>query len=327
MKCRWKELVLTVMMGVFAPLIVVGLMVEKSPERNKAPTQAEAALTQPTQSRDMLAVITDNGTVEMSLDAYLAGVVLQEMPADFEMEALKAQAVVARTYALRQSTRQGKHSDGAVCTESSCCQAYISYEAYLAAGGKAEAVDNAQAAVAATASQVLVYDGDLIEATYYSCSGGRTEDAVAVWGTEVPYLQSVDSPGEEGAEHFTDTVVFTKEEFLQALEMELTGQPATWLGEVTYTDGGGVATMQIGGKSFTGVQLRKALQLRSTAFVMRAAADHILVTTKGFGHRVGMSQYGADAMALAGKDYAAILSHYYPGTQLTNWIDKGADMG
>ena len=197
----------------------------------------------------------------------------------------------------------------------------------MADGGTEEAVEKIWRAVSETAGQVLAYEGELIEATYYSCSGGRTEDAVAVWEKEVPYLQAVDSPGEEQATHFTDTVTYTQEEFANALGLPLAGPAATWFGEVTYTDGGGVASMVIGTEQFTGVELRKALGLRSTAFRMTAAADHIIITTKGFGHRVGMSQYGADAMAVAGNDYTEILAHYYPGTLLMNWIDKGGDLG
>ena len=156
----------------------------------------------------------------------------------------------------------------------------------------------------------------MIEATYFSCSGGRTEDAVAGWGTDIPYLQAVDSPGEEQAKHFTDSVLFTAKEFAACLGANLSGAPAKWLGSVTYTQGGGVATMVIGGKTYSGVDLRRKLGLRSTAFSMMAVGDQIHITTKGFGHRVGMSQYGAEAMAVAGSSYKAILQHYYPGVVL-----------
>ena len=167
-----------------------------------------------------------------------------------------------------------------------------------------------------TSGYVLTYQGELIEATYFSCSGGSTEDAVAVWGTDVPYLRATDSPGEENAAHYTDTVTFTPAEFANALSLELTGNPAGWLGKVTYTAGGGVDTMEIGGISFKGTALRKILNLRSTAFTMSAGENGITVTTKGYGHRVGMSQYGADAMAVAGSSFAEILAHYYRGTTL-----------
>ena len=171
-------------------------------------------------------------------------------------------------------------------------------------------------AVLQTAGKVLTYNGALIEATYYSCSGGRTEDAVAVWGQDIPYLQSVESPGEERASHYIDTVTYDRSELEQVLGQKLSGN---WLGTVTYTRGGGVETIEIGSKVYKGTEIRQLLGLRSTAFVMTAVADTVTVTTKGYGHRVGMSQYGADAMAVSGSTYDSILTHYYPGTELEDF--------
>lgn len=273
------------------------------------------------QSDFPIPVIADDGSVqEMDLDAYLVGVVLGEMPADFEPEALKAQAVVARTYTLKHHTRQQKHQDGALCTDHTCCQAYCKPDVFLEAGHTQKQLDRVTAAVLQTHGQVLLYGAEPIEATYFSCSGGKTEAAVAVWGTDVPYLQAVDSPGEEIASHYVETVRFTAEEFETKLQTELSNRPESWFGTVVYTDGGGVATMQIGDKTYKGTDLRAMLGLRSTAFSMTAVGDTVTVTTKGYGHRVGMSQYGAQAMAIDGSDYTQILSHYYPGTTLENWL-------
>jgi stage II sporulation protein D len=164
---------------------------------------------------------------------------------------------------------------------------------------------------------VLTYEGSLIEATYFSCSGGSTEDAAAVWGTDFSYLRAVDSPGEEHAAHYTDTVSFTVDELEQRLGVALAGE---WIGRVSYTAGGGVDTILIGGKCFTGKEIRTILGLRSTVFEMEVSGETVAITTRGFGHRVGMSQYGADAMAVSGSSYEEILAHYYPGTtiELTN---------
>lgn len=259
----------------------------------------------------MIAVLTDRGLTQMPREAYIAGVLLAELPADFETQTKMAQAVVARTYALRTARKDGKHS-GSVCTDSACCQGYIGFDAYLESGGSEEAVESARQAAQETRGQVLTYEGDLIEATYFSCSGGYTEDAAAVWGADVPYLQAVQSPGEEQASHYTDTVQLSLADFAAALN--LTKQKAAQLGPVSYTEGGGVASMRIGGKEFTGTQLRGLLSLRSTAMQITVVGDTVTITTRGFGHRVGMSQYGADAMAVLGSSYAEILSHYYPGT-------------
>lgn len=150
--------------------------------------------------------------------------------------------------------------------------------------------------MAATSGWVLTYEGELIEATYFSCSGGSTEDAAAVWGTEFPYLQAVASPGEEKAAHYTDTVRLSAEAFQDALGVTLSGSPGSWFRDVTYTDGGGIDTIVIGGTSYKGTSLRSALGLRSTAFSISTTEDTVTITTRGYGHRVGMSQYGADAM-------------------------------
>ena len=319
---------LAFVMGVLLPGLLFSaaekLMVPQQPQETTPVTQQQ---TKPTQQASVdkltVAVLNEQGTVkEMDMDVYLTGVLLGEMPTDFDIEALKAQAVVARTYALKRCTAGQKHSAGAVCTESACCQGYQTVESFLSSGGSHEAVDKVSSAVESTAEQVLTYHGALIEATYFSCSGGRTEDAVAVWGTDIPYLQAVDSPGEEKATHFADSIKFTAKEFTARLGIDPAGIPATWFGEVTYTQGGGVDTMVIAGKTFKGTQLRQKLGLRSTAFFVLAVGDSIHVTTKGFGHRVGMSQYGAEAMAVSGSSYQQILSHYYPGTQLVSYQEN-----
>lgn len=251
------------------------------------------------------------------MDTYLTGVVLAEMPASFEPEALKAQAVAARTYARKAWETGGKHGDGSVCQDPACCQAYISQEDYFAQGGTEEGLEKVQTAVAQTSGYVLTYEGNLIEATYFSCSGGSTEAAQAVWGTDYPYLQAVESPGEDAAVHDRDTVSFSLANFQKALGLSLEGTPTGWFREVRYTEGGGVEAMTIGEKSFTGTQLRALLGLRSTAFSVEVREDTIVITTRGYGHRVGMSQYGADAMAVQGKNFQEILAHYYQGTELT----------
>jgi stage II sporulation protein D len=262
----------------------------------------------------MVPVWMETGEVRlMALETYLVGVLLGEMPADFETEALKAQAVVARTYTLRRMEQGDRHRGAAVCADPGCCQAYVAAESYLQQGGSAGSVGKITAAVKATEGIVVTYGGRLIEATYFSCSGGRTEDAAAVWGGEIPYLQAVDSPGEEQAGPFYASVYFTKAEFADALGRTLYGTPDQWLGAVTYTEGGGVASATVAGLRYSGVQLRQLLGLNSTRFHMIPGEAGITVETTGHGHRVGMSQYGADAMAREGNDYTQILHHYYQG--------------
>ena len=319
MKYIWKDVYLAGIMGILVPglLLNVGVKAYDEAEQNQIVTEAMVIVTEPTpvEKTSVPILLKNEGVVtELDLEEYLVGVVLAEMPTSFGEEALKAQAVVARTYTIRAKEGKGKHDDGDICGDSACCQAYLAPIDY---GGTEEALLKVRNAVVSTAGQVLTYDGKLIEATYFSCSGGATEDAVAVWGTEVPYLQSVESPGEEKATYYTDSIIFPVQEFADKLGVTLKGNAASWFGKVTYTAGGGVDTMVIGGVSFKGTELRKALGLRSTAFTVAAGEKEIVITTRGYGHRVGMSQYGADAMALAGSTYEEILTHYYTGAELT----------
>ena len=264
-------------------------------------------------------VLKGNEIEEMSLEAYVLCVVLGEMPAEFDIEALKAQAVVARTYTCKKMNNP-KHDNADVCTDSGCCQAYMDETVYLLSGGSDKNFKKIRSAVESTAGEVLKYDGELIEATYFSCSGGKTEDAAAVWGADIPYLQAVDSPGEEKATHFTDTVRFSVKEFSNRLGQSFSGNPGKWIEHISYTEGSGVSSIVLQGTTYSGTQIRQKLGLRSTAFVMTITGDTVTITTKGFGHRVGMSQYGAEAMAVQGSDYRQILAHYYTDTTLSTLV-------
>ena len=317
MKLILKDVLWGILMGLILPGIMLNFAVLLL-------TQQEQIIAEVTPAAQQTALpmeyqMSDDSAESSRMDAYLVGVVLAEMPAWFEEEALKAQAVVARTYALKARENGGKHGDGKVCTQSGCCQAYISEEAYLQKGGTAENVEKVRRAVTATSDMVLVFHGELIEATYFSCSGGSTEDAVAVWGTDYPYLRAVESPGEEDALHYTDTEFLDADTFCQRLGIHPEGTPENWLEKIAYTSGNGIAEAVIGGKTFTGVQLRSLLSLRSTAISMTLNQTGVTITTRGYGHRVGMSQYGADAMAAAGSTYPEILAHYYNGTSLVHY--------
>lgn len=257
---------------------------------------------------------SDGKCKEMDLDEYICRVVLGEMPASFEVEALKAQAVAARTYTLR-CLGGGKHENGSICTSSKCCQAYCEPEGYIKNGGTYENVKKVFDAVLQTSGQVLYYGDQLIMATYFSSAGGATEDAKAVWGNAFPYLTTVQSP--EGDDRYNgEKVSFTAKEFQEKLGVTLKGKPESWFGAVTYTVGGGVDQIRIGGMLYKGTAVREKLDLRSTDFTIATTENTVTFTTNGYGHRVGMSQYGADAMAATGSNYEQILLHYYTGTRL-----------
>ncbi len=309
MKTIWKDLGLAVLFGMVMPWLILNLYMHRTEPSEVIPQFTTAPITE-TPKLTVNVRQQDGTVIPMDMDNYITGVILGELPASFEPEAKKAQAVAARTFAWKATITGGKHGDGSVCTDSTCCQAYLEPELYA---GSDQTVASAREAAQATSGQVLYFDGILIEATYFSCSGGSTEDAVAVWGTSFPYLRATPSPGEEGAAHYTDTVSYTKTELETLLGISLTGSPEYWIGMTTYTAGGGVATMEICGHTFQGTQLRSLLKLRSTAITVTAGEDMLHFTTRGFGHRVGMSQYGAEAMAVAGSSYREILSYYYRG--------------
>lgn len=306
MKAFWTDFILMLVLGI----LLASFIPNPPKQREDVPEPSEVQPITPSWS---IPVRFETRVKEMDLEEYLVGAVLGEMPEWFEKEALKAQAVAARTFALKAYETGGKHGDGSVCIDPGCCQAYRE---------PSGDVDLIRKAVYETAGQVLTYEGELIDAVYFSCSGGSTEDAAAVWGQEVPYLQSVDSPGEEDAAAYFRERRFSRQELEKNLEVELSGKPGTWFQQIVYTAGGGVENVQIGGKSWTGVELRRVLGLSSTRFKVEPEADSVLLYIYGYGHRVGMSQYGADAMAAAGADYREILSHYYSDTKLTVYSGK-----
>lgn len=316
MKTLVKDFFRALFMGLIVPVILLSFAVGLTQkEEGAVPIFAAEAETEH-YSHPMLLRNEDGNTVPMNMEDYLVGVVLAEMPASFESEALKAQAVAARTFTGKAYLTGGKHGDGSVCTDPRCCQAYRTEADYLLKGGTEERLNKVREAVRETAGWVIQYDGALIEATYYACSGGRSESAVEVWGSDYPYLRSVESPGEEEAAHYEDVFSFSYEELADALERPVLDGTEEWIGEITYTSGGGVESIRLGETLYTGTQIRKLLNLPSTAFSIVPTEDGVQIHTSGYGHRVGMSQYGANAMAERGCGWQEILRHYYPGTEM-----------
>lgn len=308
MKETFAQVLLAILLGLAIPSLMARLTVD-TPKAESYATTAPVTHSPETASVGLW-VLMGNGQLQwMQQTEYLTGVLLAEIPTSFSQDALCAQAVAARTYALKRST-DNRHSNGAVCTDPSCCQAYVSIIDYLNGLGFQEDVVLAQKAVTETDGMVLTYGGELIEATYFQSSGGRTEASVSVWGVEYPYLQAVDSPEDEAAAR----MFYSREELEILLERSLPGSPSGWIGWTTYTVGGGVDTILFAGIEYTGLQLRSLLKLNSTVFSVQAEGDGLWFSTLGKGHRVGLSQIGAQAMALQGYSWQEILAHYYPGT-------------
>ena len=257
---------------------------------------------------------TADGLRTLPLDKYLVGVLLAEMPADFPAAALEAQAIAARTFTL-QKINARKHPDADICADSACCQGWIDPEGTNCG--------TLEAAVRDTDGLVVTYDDALIDATFFSCDGGRTESALAVWGSDVAYLQAVDSPESDDSRRYAEEKQFTEQELLDLLRAaypEIAPGDAPWFRDLTYTDGGGLATAAIGGVALTGPELRRLLDLRSTDMDITQGSGVVTIRTQGFGHRVGLSQYGAKAMAEQGSDFVEILTHYYQGTSIRRLV-------
>lgn len=272
-----------------------------------------------------LHVLMEDGQVEeMTMGEYLWSVVAAEMPAAFESEALKAQAVTARTYTMwKMEAGEAKHPDAHVCTDINCCQAFVSREEAAVNWGRAadEYVEKIQDAVLATDGVIMTYEGQPIQAVFFSSADGRTEDAVAVWGNSVPYLIGVDSPEGENVPNYHTEVVFTEQEFREIFLQkypgaDLSGTPDTWFQNRTLTESGRVATLDVGGITVKGTELRGVLGLRSASFTVETAEDQITFRVTGYGHGVGMSQYGANALAQQDRTWEEILAWYYTGVEI-----------
>ena len=252
-----------------------------------------------------------------TLEAYVLCVVAGEMPASFGDEAIKAQAVAARTLAVYKMRSLGgkgcsKHPEADVCTDSGHCQAY------------AADTKNARLAalVAATAGDVITYEGKPIQVFYHSTSGGQTEDVQNVFAAQLPYLVSVPSTGEEASPRFNGEVTVSRKYFIQKIN---DAYPKARLKDATLdasvaivrrNASGRVASIALGDDSATGIAMRKLFGLNSANFTIHITAKQVIFRTIGYGHGVGMSQVGANAMAAGGQDYRAILAHYYSQTAI-----------
>lgn len=268
-----------------------------------------------------------NEIEEINLDEYLCGVVSAEMPANYEMEALKAQAVVARTYTLYKIINSKPHGEEAdICDSYECCQAWISKEERFEKWDDSTENENWNKIVTAvneTKGKVITYEGNLINSFFHANSGGKTEIPVNVWGgTGYPYLQVVETSGEEGYTQYSSEVQLTIEELVNkfkekyediAVNLENISEEIKIL---EYTESGRVKTLKVGNKNIAGTEVRSILGLRSTNFDIEINNSNIKFKVTGYGHGIGMSQTGADAMAKQGSNYEQIIKHFYVGVEV-----------
>lgn len=276
----------------------------------------------------MCLVRTDSGKTEkITTENYVIGVVAGEMPVEFEPEALKSQAVIARTYAVRKIFDGEKNGDNVViCDDPGHCQAFSDMKTLREQWGNHfdENYEKIKAAVSATKDQYLYYEGEPARTYYHSVCGGHTASAKEVWGEDIPYLRGVNCEWDSDAPHYCETVTVAGTDLprlfrdaalpcvLSSAKNELMEMPAL----DGKTESGRVASVFYGGTVISAVDFRRALNLNSTCFTLSAEGNELKITTKGFGHGVGLCQYGANGMAKEGYTYGEILAHYYPGTEL-----------
>lgn len=274
----------------------------------------------------LLNVLVGGKLQQMDMETYLLGVVRAEMPASFQEEALKAQAVAARTYILHKIAGGGSanHPEADACDDITCCQAYKSREDAAADWGEqAEEYEaKIRRAVTETDGECILYDGAPVLAVFHSSSAGMTQDAQTVWSASLPYLQGVETPeGEDTVPGYRSEASFSagelKERLQEALpEASLGGSPSNWFTDMHQQSNGTVTGLTVGGVAVSGNQLRTILDLRSACFTISFDADRVTFSVTGYGHGVGMSQYGANVLAADGMGYKEILQWYYTGTEV-----------
>lgn len=252
-------------------------------------------------------VYRNNGKIiNLELEEYVLGVVGAEMPASFNIEALKAQAILARTYALK-SIKNGKKLTDTVST-----QAYKDNSELqkLWKNDYTKYYEKIKKAVNETKGKVILYNNEYIDAVYHSTSNGKTENSKNVWKNSLPYLVSVDSSWDKNVKSYKKETIFEINEFCNILKLDVE-EPITY--EIIHNETGRVRQITINNKTFSGTEFRNLLKLRSTDFEIEINDEKVKVTTYGYGHGVGMSQYGANEMAKQGYSYIQILKHYYTG--------------
>lgn len=266
-------------------------------------------------------------TVPMDINQYIKEAVSAEMPVEFSDEAIKAQAVAVRTYLKKRIDNYEKngadeeHKGGVICTDYKHCAAWISEQDRKAAWDtekKEEYWKKISRAVEETEDEILIYDNKPISAVFHSTSSGRTENSADVWGGEIPYLVSVESKGDELSPKFYAEKQLSVTEFFEILTNKYSDADINkpFFENIKRSEAGGIINITVCGITMKGTELRTLFDLKSTNIEFLGDDEKILIKTKGYGHGVGMSQYGADYMAKEGKTYRDILMHYYTGAEL-----------
>lgn len=294
--------------------------------RNSSSKKSDGFSAQDTENKDenkvKVYISSEKKTITMECSDYIIGVVAAEMPAEYNEEALKAQAVAAYTYLCKKQTENAEQ-DYDITDDHTVNQAYISKEKRIEKwGDKAELYEKKIAsAVNAVSGKVITYNDELILAAYHAISPGKTETASNVWGVDLPYLQVENSIGDLLAPEYLSEAVFSVDDFESKLK-ELGAVPSedatSYIGDSLKSESGTVLKINICGKEFSGTDIRAAFSLRSAAFELSFDSDKgFIFSVKGYGHGVGMSQFGANYMAQQGSTFEEIILSYYRGVKIT----------
>ncbi|WP_027965217.1 stage II sporulation protein D [Halalkalibacillus halophilus] len=294
-------------------LIVIPFSETASDRALMVPIDSEVSVEDLTESKEVSIRVmrsTTNEVEEVDLETYVAHVVAAEMPASFEEEALKAQALAARTYMVQRLANEAGESEYDV-TDTVEHQVYLDEEQLRERFGLefSSQYSKIEEAVKTTEGEIITFDGSPITAAFFSTSNGHTENAHDYWQNEIPYLMSVESPWDEASPVYSDQEIYTLSEISQKLGLE--NNALFNVSEISRTSSNRIKEMKINGQTFTGREIREKLNLRSNDFDVEPKGDHVVFTTTGYGHGVGMSQYGANGMASHGYDYRDIVQHYY----------------
>lgn len=325
-----QTLIASVLLTVF--LFVTPLFLFTAPDTPTPDAPAPTPATQTDSLQDdavTLQVWNGEKTVSMTMTDYLKGVVRGEMPASFESEALKAQAAAERTYIYyqMQGGRKKAHPDADICTDHTCCNAWLSPEAAAKKwGDKATEYEaKIEQAVRETDGQVVLYKGAPILAAFHSSSAGKTAKSGDVWTSDLPYLASVKSPeSEENVPNYYSVKTLTAAEFRDTFlaaypDAKFSDDPAGWVQDLKHNSSDRVESVTIGGVSVSGTEARSVFSLRSASFTVECSSDSVTFRVTGYGHGVGMSQYGANELAREGKTWREILSWYYTDTTIDTY--------
>lgn len=272
-------------------------------------------------------------TIEVyPLEEYVRGVVAAEMPIDFELEALKAQAIAARTYIVKRIIDKDYKDvpDGAIVTDTIQHQVFLSDEELKKLWGinYNGRISKLNKAVNETYGQVITHNGQPINALYFSTSNGYTENSEEYWQKEIPYLRSVASPWDTASPKYSSTAFVSFSTLYETLNINSTVASANnsdWIKILELTTGNRVDKLKVGDKVYSGREIRELFKLNSSSFTFEVNDEGVLFSTNGYGHGVGMSQYGANGMAKEGKSAEEIITYYYTGVEITDidrWVKR-----